>query len=190
MEQTTQASGTGRGALPRLSVAMLFFLGGYILVAPYFPSVLLWERVTGAVGGEGPFLRICVGLLFVYFATLSHEKYALKSLTHDILEAFNGMIYGKDYRRHRATVAEQIARLGDEQPAVRRAAHRALTAMTRQDFPAEHAVWAAWWSQAERTFRLPASDDTVQVDAAEAGAMTGDSVPSGAPEPSAVGRGA
>lgn len=139
----------------RLSVILLYFLGFYILFAPWIaPGFMGWTLITEAVGGEQVFLRILVGLLFLYFATLTQEKYTLKFLTQDILHAFNMILYGQDYRQHRAAVAAQIRLLGSDNARVRTTAHKVLVDMTGQDFPAQHESWAAWWSQARRTFKL------------------------------------
>jgi hypothetical protein len=145
----------------RLSVLLLYFLGAYILLAPWVaPRFLGWEAITRAVGGEQVFLRLAVGLLFIYFATSTHEKYKLKFLTQDILHAFNMLLYGRDYRQHRAAVSAQIARLASEDPTVRKAAHRALVRMTGQAFPAEVEPWMLWWKQARHTFRLADATDS------------------------------
>ena len=151
-EETRRLAARGYG---KLSAAILYFLGAYILLAPWVaPKILGWEMLTRLVGGEQVFMRIAVGLLFVYFATLTQEKYALKFLTQDIMHAMNMLLYGQDYRQHRATVTEQIKRLEEDEPGVRSAAHRVLTQMTGQAFPAEYEPWAAWWQRARSTFRL------------------------------------
>jgi len=139
----------------RLSVLLLYFLGFYIVLAPWIaPGFLGWTWITEAVGGEAVFLRILVGLLFLYFATLTQEKYTLKFLTQDILHAFNMILYGQDYRQHRAAVAAQIKLRGSDNARVRTTARKVLVDMTGQEFSAEHEPWAAWWSQARRTFKL------------------------------------
>jgi hypothetical protein len=152
----------------RLSTSILYFLGFYILVAPRW---LGWTLLTETLGGEQVLLRVFVGLLFLYFATLTQEKYALKFLTQSILHAFNIYLYGPDYRQHRETVAEQIRRLASPNEASRTAAHRVLKRMTGQSFPADHATWAAWWERARHTFRLARSDGPT---GAAAGAAPGD----------------
>ena len=139
----------------RLSVLLLYFLGAYIVLAPWVaPRFLGWEAITSTVGGEQVFLRLAIGLLFIYFATSTHEKYKLKFLTQDILHAFNMLLYGRDYRQHRAAVSAQIARLAADDEAVRRAAHKALKRMTGQAFAADVEPWMVWWKQARHTFRL------------------------------------
>jgi hypothetical protein len=156
LEETRRAAARGYG---RLSTMLLYFLGGYILLAPWIaPRLLGWEMITRVVGGEQVVLRIAVGILFVYFATLTSEKYALKFLTQDILHAFNMLLYGQDYRQHRQTVTTQIRRLRSDDPKVRASAHRVLKEMTGQPLPAEFEPWHAWWERARPTFRLARSE--------------------------------
>ncbi|MBN2490218.1 MAG: hypothetical protein JXQ29_05160 [Planctomycetes bacterium] len=151
-EETARLSARGYA---RLSTAILYFLGAYILFAPWLaPRWLGWTLLAETVGGEPVLLRILVGLLFLYFATLTQEKYALKFLTRSILHAFNIYLYGPDYQQHRAAVAEQIQRLLSPNEAARTAAHRVLRRMTGQAFGPDHPSWAVWWERARHTFRL------------------------------------
>jgi len=150
--ETRQLASRGWG---RISVSILYFLGFYILLAPWIaPKILGWTLLTEAVGGEQVFLRLAVGLLFLYFATLTQEKYALKYLTRDILHAFNMLLYGQNYQQHRASVASQIQLLKSDKARTRASAHKVLMELTGQEFPAEHEPWAVWWAQARRTFKL------------------------------------
>jgi len=151
----------------RLSVLLLYFLGAYIVLAPWIaPRWLGWEAVTSMVGGEQTFLRLTIGLLFIYFATSTHEKYKLKFLTQDILHAFNMLLYGRDYRQHRAAVSAQIARLASDEESVRKAALKALRRMTGQAFSAEVEPWMVWWKHARHTFRLAGSTESRPANAA------------------------
>lgn len=139
----------------RLSVWLLSVMGVYILVAPWLaPELLHWNRITASVGGEAAFVRVALGVLFIYFALLTHEKYVLKTLNRDLVEAFNVAMYGEHYRQHRATVESLIDSLASASDEARERAHGALRTMTGQALPADHDTWSAWWSQARNTFRL------------------------------------
>jgi len=94
-----------------------------------------------------------VAFLFFYFASLTWEKYRLREMTGDLLEAFNLMVFGKDYRQHRQAVAILIDSLGSDKETVRSAAHRSLVQLTGQVFPPEPAVWRKWWELNERSFK-------------------------------------
>ena len=141
--------------IARMSVFVLAVIGLWVIFAPWVaPRLLLWEQVTSALGGEGVLLRVLLGILFLYFATLTHEKYALKRLARDIMEAFNLVMFGENYRQHRQTVAEQIELLRSSRPDARRSAHEVLQELTGQSLPEDHGAWEAWWSGAQSTFRL------------------------------------
>jgi hypothetical protein len=74
-------------------------------------------------------------------------------MTGDLLETFNLMVFGKDYRQHRQAVAILIDSLGSGQETVRGAAHRSLVKITGQIFPPEPGVWRKWWELNEKTFK-------------------------------------
>jgi hypothetical protein len=144
--------------LARVSTACLYLVGAYLIVAPIaVPNLSGWSSAVESVG-EVAILRVAVGFLFLYFATLTREKYKLKFIVEDVLEALNTFLYGKDYRRHREAVEILLRSLATPDSRVRERAVEALQKITGQRFGDDAAAWRKWWEINQRTFRARVAD--------------------------------
>ncbi len=139
--------------LARISLTSLYVFGLYLIVAPFlFPEALGWTAATEAFGEAG-ILRIAVAFLFFYFATLTREKYRLKFMVEDVLEALNTLLFGKDYRRHREAVEILLTSLSAPDSRIRAKAVDALQKITGQAFGDDPPAWRKWWEINQRSFR-------------------------------------
>ncbi|MBI1850815.1 MAG: hypothetical protein HYR85_10770 [Planctomycetes bacterium] len=139
--------------LSRISIGILYTLGLYVLIGPLVaPNASGWTRLTEAFG-ETAVLRCAIGFLFVYFATLTREKYRMKFIIEDVLEALNTFLYGKDYRRHREAVEILLRSLQSSDRNLRAKAVDALEKITGQRFGDDPGAWRKWWELNQRTFR-------------------------------------
>jgi hypothetical protein len=143
--------------LSRISIGVLLALGAWALLAPLVPSISGWSALVGAFG-ETPILRCAVGFLFIYFATLTREKYRMKFILEDVLEALNNFLYGKDYRRHREAVEILLRSLSSKDGQLRAKAVEALEKITGQRFGDDPGAWRKWWELNQKTFRARIAD--------------------------------
>jgi len=137
----------------KLSVVTLTVAGFYFLFVPtVFPGALGWTALTSQFG-EGRILAFAVGFQFFYIATLTRDKYRLRRVTLETLEALNQFVFGSDYRRQRQMVEVLIRGLGTKDASARRKAAEALAKMTGEDFGEDREAWARWWSVHKSRFR-------------------------------------
>jgi hypothetical protein len=163
VSQRPGARGRGSGTerfFERLSVVTLYVAGLYFVLVPTFlPGPLGWNLVAGQFG-EVQVLAFAVGFLFLYMAVLTREKYRLRSVTLDTLEALNMLLYGPGYRRHREAVDLLVRALRSAEGEARRTALRTLREMTGQTFGDDAEAWESWWSENRSRFRLHAAKDS------------------------------
>lgn len=148
----------------KISVITLYIAGFYFLVAPVLlPGVLGWNTLAENFGAQ-KLLCIAIGFQFLYIGVLTRDKYHLRRVSGETLEALNQFLFGADYKRHREAVDILIKGLSTSDPRARRSAIKTLERMTGQKFGEDQEAWTEWWIANRGRFRVqpgsvPGSED-------------------------------